>query len=259
MPMMCRTGRCVYGDTLSGTRLAPLRWDDQGAWQLQLSLNLDPAAGDYVLSGALHRGEEKMELSEARFVTRGGLVFLKDVVAPLDDSGTFEWIKLLKEQRALRVPKDEANDLVAELNRMTRLPALTLPSELEIMETQPKMRPRLRLRAPGRKPWGADDRLQGELSFDYEGLLVPDGDFSRGVFDASHKRVVLRDGVGETAAKDLLRELGFRFESDPESGGTSPRLNSKLLPKAVKALLHENWHVEADGKLYRRAGSFRWM
>jgi superfamily II DNA or RNA helicase len=257
MPMMCRTGRCVYGDTFTGTRLSPLQWDDQGAWQLHLSLDPDPAAGDYVLSGSLRRGDERMALSVARFVTRGGLVFQKERVAAFEDEGMFEWIKLLSENHALRVPTDEANDLVAELNRLTRLPSLALPAELEIQETQPVMRPRLRLRAPGRKPWGADDRLQGELSFDYEGTIVPDGDFSRGIFDAQRRRVVLRDGNGETAARDRLRELGFRFETDSETGGQVPRLTSKNLPKAVKALLLENWHVEADGKLYRRAGNFQ--
>jgi superfamily II DNA or RNA helicase len=257
MPMICRTGRCVYGDTIAATRLTPLKWDDQGAWQLQLNLNPDAEQDDYVLAGVLRRGEERLSLADTRFVTRGGLVFEKDKVAPLDDSGTYDWIKLLIEQSVLRVPKDEANDLVVELNRMTRLPALALPPELEIKETQPPMRPRLRLRAPGRKPWGADDRLQGELSFDYEGKIIPDGDFSRGIFDAENRRVVLRDSIGETAARERLRELGFRFERDQESGNEVPRLASKNLPKAVKALLLEHWHVEADGKLYRRAGNFQ--
>jgi len=257
LPMICRTGRCVYGDSISGSRLTPLRWDDQGAWQLHLALNRDADADDFVLSGILHRGEERLGLSEARFVTKGGFVFLKEQVAALEDSGTFEWIKLLSEQRALRVPKDEANDLVAELNRMPRLPPVTLPPELEIQETQPAMRPRLRLRAPGRKPWGGDDRLHGEVSFDYEGTVVPDGDFTRGVFDAEHRRVVLRDSIGESAAKNRLSELGLRFESDPQTGVPTPRLPTKNLPKLVKALLLENWHVEADGKLYRRAGNFQ--
>jgi superfamily II DNA or RNA helicase len=257
IPLICRTGRCLYDDQISGQRLPGIQWDDQGQWQLQLTLDADMAAGDYVLSGQLRRGEERLALSDTRIVTHGGLVFQKDRVAPLEDSGAFEWIKLLTEQHALRVPRDEANDLVAELNRMTRLPALTLPPELEIQETQPTMRPRLRLRAPGRKSWGGDDRLHGELSFDYEGTIAPEGDFSRGIFDAQGRRVILRDSIGEIAARDRLRQLGFRFDPDPETGHPTPRLATKNLPKAVKALLQENWHVEADGKLYRRAGNFQ--
>jgi superfamily II DNA or RNA helicase len=257
MPMICKTGRCVYGDAIANVRLPALQWDDGGPWHLQLSLDWDASAGDYVLSGDLHRGDERKSLTDTRFITRGGFIFGKEKVAPLDDSGTYEWIRLLSDQRVLRVPKDEAGDLVTELNRMTRLPRLTLPAELEIQETQPTMRPRLRLRAPGRKPWGNDERLQGELSFDYEGTIVPFGDFSRGVFDAANRRVILRDSIGETAAKDRLRELGFRIESDPDSSNSILQLAAKSLPKAVKALLLENWHVEADGKLYRRAGSFQ--
>jgi superfamily II DNA or RNA helicase len=257
MPMICRTGRCVYNDAIASVKLPALKWDDQGAWHLELALNWDAVGNDYVLSGDLHRGTERKALAETRFITRGGFVFEKEKIAPLDDLGTYEWIRLLSDQRVLRVPKDEASDLVAELNRMTRLPMLTLPADLEIHETQPGMRPRLRLHAPGRKAWGNEDRLSGELSFDYEGLIVPDGDFTRGVFDAQNRRVVLRDFNAESGARDRLRELGFRFESDSDSGNAIIRLSTKALPKAVKSLLLENWHVEADGKLYRRAGNFQ--
>ena len=103
----------------------------------------------------------------------------------------------------------------------------------------------------------ADDRLRGELFFEYSGTIVSANEFARGVFQPEQNRVVVRDRADEAAAADRLRDLGFKFEADEDSADPHPRLNPKLLPKAVKALLNENWHVEADGKLYRRAGAFK--
>jgi superfamily II DNA or RNA helicase len=258
IPMMCRSGRCVYADQTARNPLTPLQWDDKGAWLLQLTLERDSAVGDYTLKGDLRRAEEVLGIPEARLISRGGLLFLKDRIAPLEDAGSYDWVKLLAESHALRVPHDEAADLVAELNRLTRLPPLNLPDDLKIEEVAPLLRPRLMLRAPKRGPWNNDDRLAAELSFDYDGVIVPaEGDFTRGVVDAVKKRVILRDKIGETAANDRLRDLGFRFESITGTGQPVPRLPTKNLPKVVRVLLQENWHVEAEGKLYRRPGNFQ--
>ena len=190
-------------------------------------------------------------------LTNAGFIFTRERVAPLDDSGAFEWITLLRDTPRLQVPKEEINDLIAALNRGKRLPALRLPSELMLEEVSLPAKPRLRLRAPKRSPTNTDDRLRGDLSFDYAGTIVGAEDFARGIYQTERNRVVLRDATAEMAAAERLRQLGFRFEVDSESATPTPRLNPKQLPKAVKALLTEDWHVEADGKLYRRAGAFK--
>jgi superfamily II DNA or RNA helicase len=257
IPMMCRSGRCIYSDAASHNRVTPIAWDEAGAWKLHLDLRQDSTQG-YLLSGELRRGDSEIAaLSDVLLLTRGGLVFFRDRIAPFEDQGTFDWSRLLAEHPLFRVPKEEAAELVRELNQLPHVPSLTLPAELGIQEVRPSMRPRLRLRAPGRGGWDGDDRLQGELSFDYEGLIVPDGEFTRGILDDQRHQIVLRDAARESAARSKLQELGFRFEPASQSDVRVPRLAAKNLPKVVRALLNDDWHVEAEGRLYRRAGNFQ--
>src|SRR5205814_379081 len=68
-----------------------------------------------------------------------------------------------------------------------------------------------------------------------------------------------RDGAAEAAAEARLAGLGFRAI---RSSYFSPREPGEFaiapakLPAAVRALIAEGWHVEAEGKLYRTAGNF---
>ena len=270
LPMMCQTGRCVFPETDVDGVLHPLTWDANGPWRLQLWVESDapvtalpdaeaPATptGDYTLTGTLIRGDERMALSEPLMLSKTGFVFTQQQVAPLDDSGAFEWIELLRGTPRLQVPREDVPELIKTLNRSRRLPQLKLPPELQMEEVVARARPRLRLKAPKRSVLSTDDRLRGELSFDYAGTVVAANEFSRGVFQPEQNRVVIRDQGDEAAAAERLRQLGFKFEADEDSPELQPRLSPKLLPKAVKALLNEDWHVEADGKLYRRAGAFK--
>jgi hypothetical protein len=67
-----------------------------------------------------------------------------------------------------------------------------------------------------------------------------------------------RDSAAEEAAAGLLRELGLRFQvwtyRDPEPGW---ELAPGKLPRIVRALVEAGWHIEAEGKIFRRPGEFR--
>ncbi len=64
-------------------------------------------------------------------------------------------------------------------------------------------------------------------------------------------RLVRRDPDAETAALRALLDRGAELR------GGFAYVPARRLPRTVRALLAEGWHVEADGKPYRAAGSFR--
>jgi hypothetical protein len=75
-----------------------------------------------------------------------------------------------------------------------------------------------------------------------------------GVYEANERMFLERDRDAESGAITLLGKLGFKAVS-----GYANKLGFQLLPKklpaAVRALIDNGWKVEAEGKLYRNAGS----
>src|SRR5260370_36178015 len=87
--------------------------------------------------------------------------------------------------------------------------------------------------------------------------MVSGEDTSRGFYDAAARHFVRRDAEAEESATGLLNELGLKFRAS-SYGVPSPRweLAPTKLPRTVRALLEAGWHIDADGKIFRRPGSF---
>ena len=68
------------------------------------------------------------------------------------------------------------------------------------------------------------------------------------------RRFIIRDPQAEQAALAKLNSLGLR--RDPYEGDGRLLLAAHHLPRIVKALVAENWQVQADGAVYRRPGKF---
>ena len=117
-------------------------------------------------------------------------------------------------------------------------------------------RPRLLVRAA--KTHYGGERLGCHLSFDYNGAIVPAGQLGRGVFQPERRRLILRDPGAEHAHEERLRGLGIRRPPEYAASAIGARLviAPGRLARAVGALLADGWHVEAEGKRYRRPGSF---
>ncbi len=261
MVLLCRTGRCFLRKAAFGPGESLLQWDDGGPWEFCLSAVKDTSARAYVLDGYLQRGPERVALEEPSLLIAGGLVFFQDRVSRLLDSGCFSWISALRKSRrpdhgrkSLMVPFEEGDALIQELMAMPVLPCLSLPDELKYEEIRVAPRPRLTVVASERKnPWDAN-RLHWKLSFDYEGHRIAYEDPGRGFLMAAPRRFLLRDRAVEQQAYERVRSLGFR---EIQSYGNLRReVAPRNLPRAVHALLSEGWHVEAEGKVYRRPGAF---
>jgi len=252
LPILCRAGRCFLRES-KDAELRPLAWDDGPPWELRLEVVPDDSGRHYLLTGGLYHGEERMPLAQPVLLIGGGLVFWADRVARLQDFGAFDWIVLLRRVGQLAVPDKQKDELVQELLRLPRLPRLELPAELRFEEVALAPRPRLKMMPPEQRNWGRN-WLRGELSFDYEGAVVPATHVGRGIFQADRRRLLLRDRPAEADARALLEQLGFR---PPYSGQHQLELAPRNLPKVVRTLLGSGWHVEAEGKLYRQPGAIQ--
>src|SRR5207253_3268996 len=62
-----------------------------------------------------------------------------------------------------------------------------------------------------------------------------------------------RDAEAEQAAREKLGNLGLRQETEPGKWSFS----AKSLPRLVRELVHAGWHVEAEGKAFRKPGATR--
>jgi superfamily II DNA or RNA helicase len=256
MPVMAGSGRAMLQLDYMGQELLPVTWDDGGAWQVHLRLQRQES-GKCALGGTLRRGDEQMDLSVPVLMTAGGLVFTRERAAPLDPNVDFRWIALLRQADGIAAPEHQAEQLLAAVIEHPLGAPLEVPEDLRYEELRAEAKPCLTIRGTQRSSWNPQS-LRAHLSFDYGGWRVPDIGPSRGIYDPAARTFLVRDGAAEDSARQLLKRLGL---SDPEReyGETEPAwgLAPKKLPAVVRACVEAGWHIEAEGKVFRRPGSMR--
>jgi superfamily II DNA or RNA helicase len=256
MPLIAGTGRCTLLQSLSSTQeFTPLVWDDGEPWRFHLRL-IRQGGAKCALTGWLRRGDEEMEISTPALVT-GSLVFTRDRVARLEEGAPFEWVAALRRVRRIEAPESEIESMLATLIEHPLGGRLEVPEDLRYEEVTIAPRPCLTVRAARRYGW-EKERLRAELSFDYDGRRVTEGLPGRGIYDAAGRKFVVRDGPAEAAAKAHLRQLGLT-DLPPAWQEEVPALQlaPKHLPAVARACLDAGWHIEADGKIFRRPGAMQ--
>lgn len=254
LPLMCATNRCLLRMSMDSGETLPLQWDDADPWDFHLKVELSAGGEEYLVTGALRRGETEMMLSEPSLLVAGGLVFYQNRTARLNDHGVFEWISLLRERKSLPVPKADGESFLAELLPFARRPRLVLPEDLKFEEIAPRPRPSLVVR-PGPSHPFRHPRLVGKLSFDYDGQKIPYDQRGSSLYQKERRRVIRRDLNFEAAARRRMTQLGFRSANNHRDGDAE--LYGEQLPRVVRALTSEGWQIEAEGKLYRTAGMLK--
>ncbi|HEV2426447.1 MAG TPA: SNF2-related protein [Terriglobia bacterium] len=249
-----RSGRCYLRSTMNSDDLSPLAWDDGGPWAFRLQLRPHEPEG-WELRGVLRRGEECLDLAAPALILEGGLVFTAGKVAPLAENAQFQWILFLRKQGVIVAPDKDRDRLLETLLNSPGLPPLEVPEQLRFEEVTVPPRPQLRVRAGSSYD---ERRLMAELSFDYGGRLISAQHKAGGLYDSVKRRLLHRDPAAEEAARELLNSLGLRFRPwnymDLKSHW---ELTASKLPRVTRTLVEAGWHVEADGKLFRRPGGFR--
>ena len=251
MPLLCRTGRCYLGGHSSSRELTPITWDDGPAWEFWLESREEASSGDYMISGSLRRGEERIPLIEPSLLVPG-VIFIGDRAARFDDHGAFAWIPMLREDGAVTVPAGDRESFLRELLALGALPHLDMHSELRV-ERAVLETPGLDVLASERS--GGVAGIACDLRFKYGGTILGWSDPGLYAHDEGAGRFFWRDVEGERAAVSRLREEGFKVAG--KRHGSTWTIMPEGFADAVGNLLDDGWNVEASGKPLRRAGSVR--
>ena len=251
-----RAGRCFLQPTLRTDAQTPLAWDEGGPWNFGMEVRRDPSGG-WEVAGFLRREQERIELKDAVLITPGGLVFTRGRAAPLAGDTPFASLLHLHTAGPIHVPEKDLDELLGALLSLPGLPNLEVPADIHLAEVAPQ--PRACLKINAKQVTGASsEKLLASLAFDYEGRQVRAHDPARGFYQVEGRRFVRRDTETEQAAARLLGELGAKYqkstywESEPKWV-----ISPSKLPRIVRALVEAGWHIEAEGKVFRRPGAFK--
>jgi superfamily II DNA or RNA helicase len=254
LPMVIRTARSFLKKPRQAAAPTALAWDDGPPWQFELEMKEREITG-WTVSGFLSRGEARSELSETALVS-DGFVFIGHKVARLTADAQVEWVQHMRRTGSIVASDKDGEALMAELLMLPGAPPLKVPRELAFEEVTTEPRTLLKIRA-ARPGSGSQTKVLADLLFDYDGATVASGDKRRGVYDGATRRFVKRSPAVEEAAGARLRELGFRQPtSDPTGDGTWHTHTNKV-PNAVRKLIEAGWHVEAEGKIFRKPAGYR--
>lgn len=252
IPMLCETERFFLKPAQQSDLLHSLKWDDGPAWSFKVEVRRDDAAEEYIIKGSLVRADGQRAMEEPLLVVPG-MVFFQDHVARFDDGNMFSWVSELRSAGDLRVPFKQRDEFIAEIAQFPVLPSIQLPEELHIERLTFENPPELTIRPIPESNWRTQQRLAGYVMFDYGFLKLPETYGSISVRDPVRGRYMRRDLDAETAAFNRLSDLGFARATWEKHQW---ELSASRLPAAVRTLVSEGWRVEAEGKLYRRAGRF---
>ena len=247
LPQISSTGRFFYREP-STAALHPLAWDESDPWKLWLDVRQDER-DQWNITGALRRGEERMELAAPSLIVEGGFLLAHDKLSRLDDAGAFPWITRLLSLKRIPFPDRERDTVMASLLNLSVVPPLDVEGDLHFEER--RVAPKLGLRVTQAKETWGEEFFNGHLLLDY-GRGWGEPGIGRGLWFPEERVYLLRDEEAEHAALDQLKDLGLKPAA---SAANAYRLGPKTMPRVVRELLHAGWHVEAEGKAFRRPGA----
>ncbi len=259
LPLLGRTDRLRLSRPAGDV---PLVWHEP-PWALRLRVTVAPldapdAAPSWDVHGVLRSGEIEVPLVEIDALLEGGFAVAQGRLARVDDGGASSWLGMLVTHRRVRITPPRRASFLEELYALPAAPPLDLPGGLAPTEIAATPVPRLRVLVPDAS--APAQPLFAELSFDYDGVVVPARRPGRVVFDAARMGLVRRDAEAEAAAAARLGELGAQplpRTAQPPPEGAHLVIAPARLPALVGALVAEGFRVEAGGRTYRRPRSWQ--
>jgi superfamily II DNA or RNA helicase len=253
LPRVVRTGRCFLPFSKDEIERPALEWDEGEPWRFVLEVRGSPQNG-WQLTGDFRRGERRIAVNEPLLVIPGAVLVMPDCVVRLAGHETIAWITAIRKNGSIVVPEEEREEFLGSLLGSATLPAIDLPEEWGYEEVLVPPQPCLKISAPANSYGRINPRMTAVLSFEYEGSSVKEKTKSRGIYNPSTHRFLLRDGAAEKAAVEQMQEAGIRFVAGAWPGGEEWTLTPKKLPQTVRALTESGWKVTAAGKLFRQPG-----
>jgi superfamily II DNA or RNA helicase len=253
LPLLARSGRLLFR-AYEGARedLTPLEWDEGSPWKFTLEVS---AKDDVIeVDGALAREDQRMSATEPQLLLASGFLIGDRTLARLDHGGAIAWLEELRRAGPMRFPRSAAQKLSEAFARSGLAPG-SLPDDLRYERIEAVPRAHIRMaRATSAQPRVPREDLQAVAEFEYDGSIVPAHGGST-VYDSSRRRLVVRDVATEQAALQRLQQLGFRRGWGSPAAGQFT-IAVEQFPRAVRSLVREGWHVEADGRVFRAPRSF---
>jgi superfamily II DNA or RNA helicase len=271
LPALGESGRAFLYSADRPEAYHTLRWDAR-PWTFRMEIVTDPDAPypAYTLTGAFVRGDERLELNEPALilgsgylVTGGGFItrspgasgapYASDeagpVVSALETPGGFWWAANLRKYGPMRIPREKADEVLAEVLSEPALPPLDVPDELRFDEPDIMPVPVMTLRPdPARY-----QAFEGTLEFDYEGVRVARGAAGDTIYRPSPRSLIRRKREAEAAADEALAAHRVRF-IDCGQGRAHLTVTFKAAPAIVRDLLPQGWRVDVEGKPFRVSG-----
>lgn len=185
-------------------RLAALAWDAGGAWSLEVRLGPAQERGRALVTGALVRGAERLEVAAISAVAGGGVAIAGDRALEVAVDGLARWLRLFGHEVSL--PLSEVPLFIERTCSARRPPRLELGEVgIEVLELAPTCRVVVEPR--GRTGFTA----RAEIAYDGQpvDLATPTT-----IVRARGKRIVRRRIADEHACALAVRGLGGSFERD---------------------------------------------
>jgi superfamily II DNA or RNA helicase len=251
LPAVAATGRLFQRAGTYSTDLTPVRWDPGAPWTFGLELRQDER-DQWTITGTLRRGEESMDLQTPELLLDDGFLIANQLIGRFDAAGGSAWIENLRHIRRIPFPDREREKVLASLLSLPVVPPMEVDPPLRFEQRQSP--PRLGLRIVQRKNHWGEEFFEAQLLADYGHGWDQAPGKAPGIWMPEDRVYVRRDEAAEESARRTLSELGLR--SLDEQANTL-RLPTRAMPRVVRELLHAGWHVEAEGKAFRRAGATR--
>ncbi|HUQ95295.1 MAG TPA: DEAD/DEAH box helicase [Bryobacteraceae bacterium] len=261
LPRICATGRCLLRTPARHETepLGFLGWDDRPPFQFRL--RMEPNEDDqYIITGEFFREEEVLPLPDVDDVMPDGLLVAGNRISRFEHADAMSWISTLQKEKTIQVPRRHGAQFLEAVLRSPFIPHAEWPEELRYEEVMLPPRPAIRFSSPAvrysYRPTAA--KLNGALSFEYGSYVLRPGDPGEGIFEPAKKQFVRRDHHAERMAVERLRSLGLKKETYHYLGGEPQwQIAPKRLPGVVRELLNDGWHIESEGKIFRKASSFQ--
>ena len=251
---MLESGRTYLrvGDA-RGAALEPLTWDDGPAWVFRLEVDL--IGDDRIhVDGKLERPETQIAVTVPDLLLGSAFIVVRGAVARLDPGSALPWLIELRRSGPTEIPRAAAPSLI-EVMATSNVEPSRLPEPLRYDVVGGTPRPRVRMsRAARPQGHGTREELDAAVEFDYMGTVLP-AKPDAGGYDPERRRMVRRDQAAESAALRRLQQLGFHRPWYFDTRAGTLAIAVERFPDAVRTLVDEGWHVEAEGRVFRAAKS----
>jgi superfamily II DNA or RNA helicase len=251
LPMMSASGRLFGRPGSYSYELTRLEWDPGEPWVFRLEVRQDER-DQWAITGVLRRGDETIAIGEPTLLLADGFMIAGARIGRFEAPGSMAWIEQLRRVKRIPFPDRERDAVLQHLLSLPVVPAMDIDEPLRFESRE--LEPRFGLRVTQRKtPWGEEFFEARQLQDYGRGWSEPDED-GRGFWLPEERVFVRRNRAAEEAARQMLADHGLKpLEGVPGA----LRLTTRAMPRVVRELLRQGWHVEAQGKAFRRPGAAR--